>query len=61
MAVAVYLGSKLQLHFKFEEPDFGLAEVTPGTGVASAPGTVLDVHWPVADTMVYRAPAASAQ
>jgi putative spermidine/putrescine transport system ATP-binding protein len=50
---AVYLGSKLLLHFDVPDPDRAIAEVDSAGFVLPAPGARLILRWRVADTLVF--------
>ncbi|MGE3702004.1 MAG: ABC transporter ATP-binding protein [Hyphomicrobiaceae bacterium] len=51
-----YLGSKLQLHFRMQEGDVGLAEVNPSFAATTERGAKLAIHWPVTETLIFPAP-----
>jgi putative spermidine/putrescine transport system ATP-binding protein len=52
----VYMGSKLQLHFKMPEGHVGLAEVNPSFASNALKGARLAVSWPVTDTLIFPTP-----
>jgi putative spermidine/putrescine transport system ATP-binding protein len=56
---AVYLGSKLLLHFAADEPDRAIAEVNSAGFAMPAPGAALGLRWRIEDTLVFpEAPSA---
>jgi putative spermidine/putrescine transport system ATP-binding protein len=52
---AVFLGSKLILHFDAPAGARVVAELPAGVGEKIAPGDVVSVSWGVADTLVFPA------
>ncbi len=51
---AVFLGSKLLLHFDAPDGDRAVAELPAGTGAALSPGDVVAARWSAADTLVFQ-------
>jgi putative spermidine/putrescine transport system ATP-binding protein len=55
---AVFQGSKIQLHFASAEGDRLLVETADLPGGLPAPGTLIQLGWSRADTLIYPAPPA---